>query len=189
MSDVVLRELVDGVAVISLNRPEKHNASTTSCTAPGGRPWNGRAETDAVRVLLLRARAVVLVGPRHSELGQRAGARATSPSSPPPGRPAPGPRLPEAGDRGPEGAVIGGAFEIALPRHPDRGRRRQAGIPRDPLTGSCPTPGHRLRHDPGGPSRAKFLVMSGDVDRRPAGAGLGAGRPGRGAGRISMTRP
>lgn len=74
MPDFVLRQLEDGVAVISLNRPERHNAINDEMSGHVSDAVRWAVADAAARVVLLRGEGPSFSSGRDtSELGQRAG--------------------------------------------------------------------------------------------------------------------
>lgn len=73
MSDLVLRELDDGVAVISFNRPHKHNAINDAMSAEWRAAVGWAIDAPEVRCILLRGEGPSFSSGRDvTELGQRA---------------------------------------------------------------------------------------------------------------------
>jgi len=74
MTDVVLTERDEGVGVLSLNRPERHNALNDELTRAYGIAMNELMSDDSVRVVLLRGEGRSFSSGRDtSQLGRRAG--------------------------------------------------------------------------------------------------------------------
>ena len=166
MAEVVRRELIEGVAVISLNRPEKHNAVNDEMYAAWREAMEWAAAADEVRALLLRGEGRSFSSGRDtSELGRRAGgesdfafvrhhqdARRRDLECPKPVIAAL------------KGAVIGGALEIALAADIRiAATDAKLGFPEIRFGLLPDTGGTAFATMLAGPSRAKFLVMSGDV--------------------------
>jgi enoyl-CoA hydratase/carnithine racemase len=166
MSDVVRLEVVDGVAVVSLNRPEKHNAFNDELYTAWREAMEWAAGSDTVRAVLLRGEGRSFSSGRDtSELGQRAGGESDFAFV----RHHQEARLHDLGIPKPvvaalKGAVIGGAFEVAL--------AADIRIASTDIKMGFPEIRYGLLPDTGGtafatilagPSRAKLLVMSGEL--------------------------
>jgi enoyl-CoA hydratase/carnithine racemase len=165
MSEVVLRELVDRVAVLSLNRPEKHNAFNDKMMDA----WTGAldwaiGEPDARCILIRGEGASFSSGRDVTELGQRAKGetdyefvrRAQDDAL----RLSETPKPVIAALRG---YVFGGSFELAL--------RADIRVAATDVKMCFPEIGFGILPDTGGtqlltmlagPSRAKLLIMTGD---------------------------
>ncbi|MGH2785449.1 MAG: enoyl-CoA hydratase/isomerase family protein [Actinomycetota bacterium] len=165
MSDVVLRELVDRVAVLSLNRPEKHNAFNDEMIEA----WSvavdwAIAEPDARSILIRGEGASFSSGRDVTELGRRAKGetdyefvRRAQDDAIKLGE-APKPVIAAL-----KGYVFGGSFELAL--------RADIRVAATGATMCFPEIGFGILPDTGGtqlltlvagPSRAKLLIMTGD---------------------------
>lgn len=166
MADVVRREVVDGVAVITLNRPDKHNAFNDELYAAWREAMDWAAGSDKVRALLLRGEGRSFSSGRDTtELGQRAAGESDFAFV----RHHQDARLRDLDCQKPviaalKGAVIGGAFEIALAADIRiAARDAKLGFPEIRFGLLPDTGGTALATILAGPSRAKLLVMSGEV--------------------------
>lgn len=158
-------EVVDGVGVVSLNRPHRHNAITDTLFAAMCTALRGFLEHEAVRCVLLRGEGLSFCSGRdRAELGKRANGeddfsfvrahqriRLELLESPKPVVAAV------------QGAAIGGGFELAL--------SADIRILAEDAMLALPEVGLGLVPDTGGtqilpaligPSRAKYLVLSGN---------------------------
>ena len=165
MGDLVLRRLDQGVAVISWNRPDKHNAINDDMSAAWREAMDWALDDPEVRCILLRGEGPSFSSGRDlTELGRRA--HGESDYAFVKGyqdnalRHAESPKPIVAALRG---YVLGGACEIAL-----RADVRiaasdiQLGMP-EIKAGLLPdTGGTQLLTVLAGPSRAKYLVMTGE---------------------------
>lgn len=162
---VVLEDLVDGVAVISFNRPDKHNAINDEMSAAWRAALARAIDDPEARCLLLRGEGPSFSSGRDvTELGRRAHGESDHDFVR---------RAQDAGLRlldcpkpvvaAVKGHVVGGAFEAAL-----RADLRVAG---DDVSFRLPEVNFGLVPDTGGtqlltalvgPARAKQVVMTGD---------------------------
>ena len=165
MSDVVLRELVDRVAVLSLNRPEKHNAFNDEMIEAWSSAVGWAVDEPDARCILIRGEGRSFSSGRDvTELGRRAKGetdyefvrRAQDDMM----------RLsdtPKPVIAALKGYVFGGSFELAL--------RADIRVASSDTTMRFPEIGFGIIPDTGGtqlltmlagPSRAKLLIMTGD---------------------------
>lgn len=165
MSDEVVRELVDRVAVLSLNRPEKHNAFNDAMIEAWSSAVSWAIDEPDARCILIRGEGTSFSSGRDvTELGQRAKGetdyefvRRTQDEMM---------RLTETPKpvvAALKGYVFGGSFEIAL--------RADIRIASSDTTIRFPEIGFGILPDTGGtqlltvlagPSRAKLLIMTGE---------------------------
>lgn len=164
MSELVRRELVDGVAVLSLNRPEKHNAFNDDMIDAWSESLGWAIGEPQARAILLRGEGKSFSSGRDvTELGRRAKGesdyefirRAQDDAL----------RLGEAPKpvvAALKGYVFGGSFEIAL--------RADLRIAAADVQLCFPEIGFGILPDTGGtqlltmlagPSRAKYMIMTG----------------------------
>jgi enoyl-CoA hydratase/carnithine racemase len=165
MTDVVLTERDDGVGVLSLNRPERHNALNDELARAYGIAMNELMADDDVRVVLLRGEGPSFSSGRDTrQLGRRTGRdtdltflRRHSTG-----------RLTQLGHPKPivaalKGYVIGGALETAL--------ACDMRIAATDVRMAFPEVNYGLVTDTGGsplatvlagPSRAKWMLMTGE---------------------------
>lgn len=165
MSETVLFELVDGVGVITLNRPERHNAMNDESSEAYRQILDAALESDAVRAILLRGngpsfcsgRDTAVLGHRardesdyHFVLRHQQGRLKVLDS--------PKPFIAEI-----KGAVIGGGCEMAL--------ACDIRVSSTELKMALPEIHYGILPDTGGtqlmttligPSRTKYMVMSGE---------------------------
>lgn len=74
MSSLVTHRLEDGVGIISLNRPEKHNAMNNEMGKCSHEAWDWALHDDEVRVIVIRGEGVSFCAGRDTtELGTREG--------------------------------------------------------------------------------------------------------------------
>ena len=165
MSDVILRELVDRVAVVSLNRPSKHNAFNDAMIEAWSHALDWAIEEPDARCILIRGEGASFSSGRDvTELGHRAKGetdhefvrRAQDDAL----------RLSETPKpviAALKGYVFGGSFELAL--------RADIRVAATDVTMCFPEIGFGILPDTGGtqlltmlagPSRAKRLIMTGD---------------------------
>ncbi|WP_375484255.1 enoyl-CoA hydratase/isomerase family protein [uncultured Mycobacterium sp.] len=165
MSTVELNsQIIDGVGVVSLNRPHRHNAISDALFAAMCTAVRGLLDTDAVRCLLLRGEGASFCSGRdRADLGKRANGeddftfvrahqrlRLEMLESPKPVVAAV------------QGAAIGGGFELALSAdirilaHDAFFAMPEVGLGLVPDTG-----GTQILPALIGPSRAKYLVLTG----------------------------
>ncbi|MGH2726491.1 MAG: enoyl-CoA hydratase/isomerase family protein [Actinomycetota bacterium] len=165
MSDTVLRELVDRVAVLSLNRPEKHNAFNDEMIDAWSSAVDWAVGDPDARCILIRGEGRSFSSGRDvNELGRRAKGETDYEFV----RRAQDEMLrltdtPKPVVAALKGTVFGGAFEIAL--------RADIRIAASDVTMCFPEIGYGILPDTGGtqllttlagPSRAKLLIMTGD---------------------------
>lgn len=164
-SESVKRDLADGVAVVSLNRPHKHNAldDTTSAALAAAIAWATSA--DDVRSIVIRGEGRSFSSGRDTtQLGQRTRQESDYTFI----RRAQQTRLMIIDSPKPvlavlRGAVLGGALELAL--------SADIRIAADDCALGFPEVGFGIMTDTGGaplttvlagPSRAKYLIMTGE---------------------------
>ena len=113
MSDVLLTEVADGVAVLTLNRPEKRNALNSELTRALRQAMGDADADDAVSVIVLTgADPVFCAGVDLTDVGGGARDRFTPGTADEPGRPWARTAKPVIGAV--NGAAVTGGFELAL---------------------------------------------------------------------------
>jgi len=165
VTDLVIRELVDRVAILSLNRPDRHNAFNDAMIDSFADAIGWAITEPDARAILLRGEGRSFSSGRDvTELGTRAKgetdyefvARAQQMALRLGGAPKPVVAALK-------GAVIGGALELAL--HADMRIAATDAVLRFPeiTFGILPdTGGTQLLTMLAGPSRAKYAIMTGD---------------------------
>lgn len=165
MGDLVLRDLTEGVAVVSLNRPEKHNAFSDELVAAWRSAVAWAIEERDARCILLRGEGPSFSAGRDlTELGQRAHGESDFEFV----RRAQDHKLRLAEAPKPvvaalKGYVLGGALETALWADIRIAADDvQMGLPEIRIGILPDTGGTQLLSVLVGPARAKYLIMTGE---------------------------
>jgi enoyl-CoA hydratase/carnithine racemase len=166
VSETVLTRVDRGVGVISLNRPDKHNALNNEMGAAMHAAWEWAYDTAEVRAILVRGEGKSFSSGRDTtQLGQREGGESDFHFV----RRHQESRLQQMGCPKPivaavRGYALGGAFEMALGADiricADDARM---GFPEVRYGIMTDTGGAPLATMLAGPSRAKWLLMTGDL--------------------------
>lgn len=162
---LVLSELVDGVAVVSFNRPERHNAINDAMGAQWRDAVRAAIADDDVRCILLRGEGPSFSSGRDTaELGRRVGGESDFRFV----RRHQDTRLalldaPKPVVAAVRGHVLGGAFETALSADMRiAATDARFGFPEITYGLVADTGGTQLLTALAGPARAKWLLMSGE---------------------------
>lgn len=166
MSDVVIRRVEDGVGVISLNRPEKHNAINDDLYEEWREAMRWAAESNDVRAVLVRGEGGSFSSGRDTTaLGQRPDGGSDYQFI----RHHQETRLHDLECPKPviaalKGAVLGGALEAALGADMRIASTDvRMGFPETHFGIMTDTGGAGLTTILAGPSRAKWMIMTGDL--------------------------
>ncbi len=172
MESLVLHHLEDGVGVITLNRPEKHNAMNNAMSQASREAWDWARRTEEARVILIRGagksfcagRDVTQLGTReggesdyafvrHHTLGRIHGLYSDKPVV-----------------AALKGYAIGGGFELALSADIRVGSSdAKVSLPEIKYGILPDTGGTQLLNALIGPSRTKYMTLTGNfVDARTA---------------------
>jgi enoyl-CoA hydratase/carnithine racemase len=164
MSDLVLQRLVDGVAVISLNRPDKHNALNDELAEAFREAVDAAIDDPAVGCLLLRGEGPSFSSGRDTtQLGRRPGGISDEDFI----RHAQQSRMRLLDCKKPvvaalKGYVLGGAFETALAADIRVAADTiRVGFPEIRFGLVPDTGGTQLLTILTGPAKAKYLIISG----------------------------
>jgi len=166
MGEVVIRRLEDGVAILSLNRPERHNAISDELFEAWRDAMRWAARDGEVRAVLVRGEGRSFSSGRDTgELGQRPDRQSDYSFV----RQHQETRLHDLECPKPvvaalKGAVIGGALEAALGADIRIAAADvKLGFPESRFGIMTDTGGAGLATILAGPSRAKWLIMTGDL--------------------------